>query len=77
MEIEDFEKYNLGIALRKSENSEIEDFGLGGPWPHPPPYPTLPLVVFKKPTPTNRKAMPMDHPTTITYLVTSQPALSE
>ena len=30
MEIEDFEKYNLGIALRKSENSEIEDFGLAG-----------------------------------------------
>ena len=43
MEIEDFEKYNLGIALRKSENSEIEDFGLGGPWAHPPPIsnPTL------------------------------------
>ena len=43
----------------------------------PTPYPTLPLIVFKKTTPTNRKAMPMDHPATIPYLVTSQPAFSE
>ena len=50
MEIEDFEKYNLGIALRKSENSEIEDFGLGRPSPHPPPIqPYLKLFLKNQP----------------------------